>query len=857
MGKNKYFAFVSYNHEDEEMAMWFQHEMENYHLPVTLNGRTDLPTEFRPVFRDFDELKAGNLPKQIYDALASSSYLVVICSPHSAQSEWVNKEVTDFIAIGEDKGIDNSQNIFPFIVEGKPHAENESDECYPQSLLDIAKKQDILGGDASKEGNDHAFVKVLAAMLPNVAFDELWNRYEKDKAEEERRMREERDKILASQSRLVAEKARGIAEKGSYQAMLLALEILPKNLNSPNRPYTQEAEFLLRESLSHNTAMFQCHSQAITCVSCSPDGKFVATSSRENVVKIWDIETGALMKSLEGHASKVNSVRYSPDGNLIVTASKDGTVRIWDANSATELFVLEGDDSPVNSAVFSPDGKRIASVSENTMVSIWDVASGEKIKEIYGNMDEVFSVAFSPDGKQVLTASRDTSVRIFDVYSEEELFHVAGTEMGMALTASFSPDGKKVMSVSFDDNSIHVWDASSGAELLRIQETCFFADFSPDGREIVTDSLSFYDSVTGAKTMKLNIKGVEYVTFKPAPTPGLRWVIAGLNDGSIFIKKAVSEDAPIEFLVFQRCNRAVFSPNSNFIAADTLGSYTILVWDIRSEKPPICLIGHSRPIETIAFSPDGKLLVSASHDKTIRIWDVETGKALKIITGHREIVNSAFFSPDGKRIVSTSYDHTIRIWDVDSGKESQKWLDDDTYDHAIFSSDGKQILSYSYDTIRVRDAVSGTELRTLTVYEDGTCTFSPDGKLYASALANDKTIRIVEIASGKELRSMSGHKDMIVGVVFSPDGHLLLSKGYETMRIWDVQSGKELKCYYEKKVNVASFNNDATQILGVPWDGLSIKFWKFPPLQELIDQTRERFKDRPLTLEERRQYYLE
>jgi len=865
--KNKYFAFISYKREDEEWAIWFQHEMENYHLPVTLHGRTDLPSEFRPVFRDIDELKAGNLPEQIYNALSLSTYLIVICSPHSTNSEWINKEIKDFIEIGKAKGVDNVRNIFPFIVDGHPHAQKKEDECFPQALLDLPKEQELIGGNVNEgnpnsnvneSGRDRAFVKVLAGMLPNVAFDELWNRYERDKAKEERRRREEMDKILTSQSRFVAEKARRIAEKGSYLATLLALEILPQNLNNPNRPYTQEAEFLLRESLSHNTAMFQCHRQAITCVSCSPDGKLIATSSRENSVKIWDINTGALIKTLEGHTSKVNSVHYSPNGDLIVTASKDGTIRIWDANSATELFVLNGDGFSVNSALFSPDGKRIASVSENTMVSIWDVASGEEIKSIYGNNDEVFSVAFSPDGSQILTVSRDTSVRIFDVDSEKELFLSGSPEMGMALTASFSPDGKKILSVSFDDKAIHIWDVSSGSELLKIQESCFFATFSPDGREIVTDSLSFYDSETGEKTMNLNIKGVEYVTFRPAPTPGFRWVIAGLDDGSIFIRKTVSEDAPIEFLAFQRCHLAIYSPDSNFIAADTLGTYSIRVWDIRYEKPPISLIGHSRPISTIAFSPDGKRLVSASHDKTIRIWNVETGRALKSLIGHQEIVKSAFFSPDGKRVVSTSRDHTIRIWDVSSGKELQKWQVDVDYgyEYAIYSSDGKQILAYSIcGIIRVLEATTGMELKSLTDYEDGFCIFCPNGKLYASALANDKSIRIVDIDSGKELKSMIGHNDMIAKIVFSPDGHLLLSIGYDTMRIWDVQSGKELKCYY-KRVYMASFSNDATQIISVSENGF-IDIWPFPPLQELINQNRERFKERELTIEERKEYYLE
>ena len=204
---NKYFAFISYKREDEEWARWIQHELENYHLPVTLNGREDLPSKFRPVFRDVDELKAGNLPEQIYDALSNSTYLIVICSPNAAKSKWVNKEITDFINIGKTKGIDNVRNIFPFIISGDPHAKNHDKECFPQALLNLPDSKELIGGNVNENGRDKAFVKVMAGMLPNVAFDELWNRYEHDKAEKERREREEREKFLRIQSRLVGEKA--------------------------------------------------------------------------------------------------------------------------------------------------------------------------------------------------------------------------------------------------------------------------------------------------------------------------------------------------------------------------------------------------------------------------------------------------------------------------------------------------------------------------------------------------------------------------------------------------------------------------------------------------------------------------
>lgn len=113
MRKDKeYYPFINYKSEDVEWAIWLQHELEHYHLPASFNGQTDIPQELRPVFRDIDELSAGNLPEQIYRALENSQNLIVVCSPQAAISPWVNQEVEIFISLGRTK------RIFPFIVEG-------------------------------------------------------------------------------------------------------------------------------------------------------------------------------------------------------------------------------------------------------------------------------------------------------------------------------------------------------------------------------------------------------------------------------------------------------------------------------------------------------------------------------------------------------------------------------------------------------------------------------------------------------------------------------------------------------------------------------------------------------------------
>ena len=94
----QYFAFISYKREDEKWAKWLAHELDNYKLPSTLNGK-ELPSSLRKTFRDVDELSAGNLPEQIYNALSMADNLIVVCSPRAAKSEWVNKEIKDFIKL--------------------------------------------------------------------------------------------------------------------------------------------------------------------------------------------------------------------------------------------------------------------------------------------------------------------------------------------------------------------------------------------------------------------------------------------------------------------------------------------------------------------------------------------------------------------------------------------------------------------------------------------------------------------------------------------------------------------------------------------------------------------------------------
>ena len=155
-------AFISYKREDEVWAKWLQKKLEHYKLPTEIRKKNpDL--EFyecpRHIFKDTTDLSGGVLAKAIKAGLDSSKFLIVICSPRAAKSEWVCKEVQDFIDAGRE------EYIIPFIVEGEPYAKDIENECFPTSLKTLAGERELLGINISENGREAAAVKVAARMF--------------------------------------------------------------------------------------------------------------------------------------------------------------------------------------------------------------------------------------------------------------------------------------------------------------------------------------------------------------------------------------------------------------------------------------------------------------------------------------------------------------------------------------------------------------------------------------------------------------------------------------------------------------------------------------------------------------------
>ncbi len=170
----KYFAFISYSSKDEKWAKWLHSKLEGYHIPASLcKDNPNIPNKIFPVFWFKKDLSGTTLKEALHKELSSSRYLIVICSPKSANSEWVNNEVEYFIQQGR------SHMIIPFIVEGVPHANKSDEECFPPVLRNLSQDEELRGINVHRnEGRQHALVDVIATLL-GIRFDEIWQRHER------------------------------------------------------------------------------------------------------------------------------------------------------------------------------------------------------------------------------------------------------------------------------------------------------------------------------------------------------------------------------------------------------------------------------------------------------------------------------------------------------------------------------------------------------------------------------------------------------------------------------------------------------------------------------------------------------
>jgi WD40 repeat protein len=419
--------------------------------------------------------------------------------------------------------------------------------------------------------------------------------------------------------------------------------------------------------------------------SFSPDGKYVVTSGFPHVytAAVWELKTGRIIHSLEGHKDDITDVGFSPDGKQVVSSSLDQTLKVWDAATGKETFTLH-DQVPVLSAAFSPDSLRIASGSEDHTVKLWALP-GKETRILFQGGQRVNNVAFSPGGRRVAT------VRV-----------------GPMAT---------------------VWDVASGKKLLdqRVPYPGGRVAWRPDGKRIAIGSL-----VLDASTGRVAKPSLEHIQFRP----GWNYVGAGTafsRDGKLLAVGSFGT-VPVWDMTTGRCIQVLhpaasapfglaFSPNNKQLAVGGgrdlhHGTCPLQVMDPTNGRVLLTLARFRRTVFSVAFSPDGKQLAAAIGNpmggtgQEVRVWDAATGQEIYILRGHQRSPISLAFSSDGKRLASAAGNHApagqpgeVKIWDMHTGQEvaSLHGLPRAVYGVA-FSPCGRRLATADVDgTVKIWD----------------------------------------------------------------------------------------------------------------------------------------------------------
>lgn len=437
----------------------------------------------------------------------------------------------------------------------------------------------------------------------------------------------------------------------------------------------------------------------ITDACFSPDMKLIATSTADNTIKLWDLNTRQCIKTLINQTKTPEEIHFSPDSKYIIsTTSWNDVTKIWDIAKEKCIKTINTGQSYRTFVQFNSDGNLMLHQSGD-VVTLWDTSQWNSIASIE-NKYSIYSARLTPDGKAVII-SEYNKIKIWDIETKRYVKTISN--IGNIHTAEIRPNGQNAYSLDNEGKRVVLWNLYNPGN----DKTVIKKDKISICKKLITSVSHNLSSDQEKETVRIwncdTGKCIDSIAYdksyiKTAQISPDRKSIAISSNKNIKIFNIDSKGCIDSLEEKQGANIIQFTTDGKYIISDSYKA--IKFWDIKTTKCVDTLVCHNGSIESIAISPDGKYILTASRDSSAKIWDINTKKCIDSLIGHSGVVYSAQFSPDGKTIATASNDKTIKIWSVNSHKCIKTFLGNDAHIiSAKFSPNGRYILSISSHNI--------------------------------------------------------------------------------------------------------------------------------------------------------------
>ncbi|MFI0419218.1 hypothetical protein [Spongiactinospora sp. 9N601] len=547
----------------------------------------------------------------------------------------------------------------------------------------------------------------------------------------------------------------------------------------------------------------------------SPDGRIMAAGGDDRTIRLWHVRDSGpptLFAEWPGQSEDIESLRFTPDGRILIAGLYDGTVQMWRAAAAGQakpMAVVTAHTAPVFAVALSADGTILATAGGDGLVRLWDIARAEaprRLATITAHTKALTALAFHPSSATLATAAEDGAALwdLADPQHPRPLPRPRGQE-GKVTAVAFSPDGRRLATAGWD-HRVRLWpvaDPRRPAVLTGHSGPLQALAFSPDGHRLATagwdHTIRLWDinQPPGPTTVLTSHTDAVWAL---AWRPGDNLLASSAVDGTTRLTRLPGpvlggNPAALSALAFSPDGRTLLTGSEDFTAR---------LWDITDPYQPAPLPrlnGHTGQVKAVAFDPTGALAATGSIDGTIRLWrtaDRARPTPLATIRAHQEGIRAIAFTSRGNLLASaSSSDPVVRLWDVsepDQPRAAGSVREGGTGATALaFTLDARRLVTVhgiifvvwdvSNPRLPVRLTTSTTQPETMQA-----TAFSPDSRTLAATLG--RTVALWDVGEPGRIRqiaTLTGHTDALQSVAFSPDSRTLATASLDrTLRLWDI-----------------------------------------------------------------------